>query len=289
MATTNDPVIGDGPRPATAVGTDHRPTDAPLVVADEISVVFGHGPYAFTAVDRASVEIHRGEIVGVVGESGSGKTTIARVIAGLQRATSGELRIGGAPAGGRRHRRTDIQMVFQDPYSSLNPRQTAVQAVAEAVKVRQGLPARAAKERALELLRSIGIGDALAERRPAVLSGGQLQRVSVARALAADPSLLIADEPTSALDQSAQAQLLNLLRHIQAERDLTILFISHDLGIIHYLTDRVYVMERGVVVESGITTEVFAAPADDYTRLLINSIPGRRDHLDAGSRAAHRR
>ncbi len=165
-------------------------------------------------------------------------------------------------------------MVFQDPYSSLNPRQTVWSSVSEAIRVRQGLSGGEARAAALRLLQSIGIGESLAERLPALLSGGQQQRVSVARALAAEPALLIADEPTSALDQSAQAQLLNLLRRIQQERQLAILFISHDLGIIRYFTDRVHVMKQGRIVESGHTEEVFSNPQQAYTQLLINSIPG---------------
>jgi peptide/nickel transport system ATP-binding protein len=214
-----------------------------LLEAQHITVTFGKGPQAFTAVSDASLTIGRGEMVGIVGESGSGKTTIARVIAGLQPPTAGRLahplESPASPSRRRTDSRTDIQMVFQDPYSSLNPRHSARGAVAEAVRVRQGLSRAESKAEATRLLQSIGIGDALAGRLPELLSGGQRQRISVARALAAEPSLLIADEPTSALDQSAQAQLLNLLRRIQADRQLAILFISHDLGIIRYFTDRV--------------------------------------------------
>lgn len=256
-----------------------KSSDRPLVEAQQISVTFGKGPYAFTAVDQASLTVGESEIVGIVGETGSGKTTLARVVAGLEPATGGRLLFprdpdGSGSRGARRRSRTDIQMVFQDPYSSLNPRQTAWSSVSEAIKVRQGLTGAEARAAGLRLLQSIGIGEALAGRLPALLSGGQRQRVSVARALAAEPALLIADEPTSALDQSAQAQLLNLLRRIQQERQLAILFISHDLGIIRYFTDRVHVMKQGSIVESGHTDEVFNNPQQAYTQLLINSIPG---------------
>lgn len=259
----------------------------PLLEVKNVTVIFGKGPRAFTAVDNVSLTIGKGEMVGIVGESGSGKTTVARVVAGLQPASSGNLVFPSEVSAGnssrrRRSRRTDIQMVFQDPYSSLNPRQTARGAVAEAVKIRQGLSNANAKIEASRLLQSIGIGDALTNRLPELLSGGQRQRISVARALAAEPSLLIADEPTSALDQSAQAQLLNLLRRIQAERHLAILFISHDLGIIRYLTDRVYVMKHGRVVESGNTEEVFLNPQEDYTNALIESIPGTKAGRTSG-------
>lgn len=268
-----------------------KSSEIPLVEAQQISVTFGKGPYAFTAVDEASLAIGDSEIVGIVGETGSGKTTLARVVAGLQPATAGRLLFpqdaDGSAGRGRRSHRTDIQMVFQDPYSSLNPRQTALNSVSEAVKVRQGLTGTEARVTALRLLQSIGIGDALAGRLPNLLSGGQRQRVSVARTLAAEPALLIADEPTSALDQSAQAQLLNLLRQIQQERHLAILFISHDLGIIRYFTNRVYVMKHGRIVESGHTEKVFSDPQHDYTRLLIDSIPGSRRAPGPASRRPH--
>lgn len=265
-----------------------------LIEAQDIQVVFGKGPAAFTAVDGVSLTIGEGELVGIVGESGSGKTTMARVIAGLQKPTGGRLGPAERPenqragtARGRKRGRTDIQMVFQDPYSSLNPHQTAQSAVAEAFRVRQRMSAASSKAAALELMQSIGIGESLANRLPDLLSGGQRQRISVARALAAEPTLLIADEPTSALDQSAQAQLLNLLRRIQQERQLAILFISHDLGIIRYFTDRVYVMRKGRVVESGETERVFTNPREDYTRMLIDSIPGGLSELRAENSVRH--
>ena len=257
-----------GSPPETAEAVDD------LVRGERVTITFGKGPTAFTAVRDADIRVGRGEIVGIVGESGSGKTTLARAVAGLQPITSGTLRIGGNRGRAPRHR-TDVQMVFQDPYSSLNPRQTPRAAVTEAIRVRQGLARAQARVAAVDLLASIGIGGNLLDRLPGQLSGGQRQRVSVARALSAEPDLLIADEPTSALDQSAQAQLLNLLRHIQRERHLAVLFISHDLSIIHYLTERVYVMRMGLIVEQGRTEEVFTHPQHEYTRLLIDSIPGR--------------
>ncbi len=246
----------------------------PLVRAADLVVTFGRGPGAVKAVDGVSLSVAPGERVGVVGESGSGKTTVARVIAGLERASSGSMTFD-TPLG-RRGLRADVQMVFQDPYQSLNPRLTAQSAVGECLRVRQRLSRRDARDAAVALLASIGVGETLARRLPDALSGGQRQRVSVARALAAQPRLLIADEPTSALDQSAQAQLLNLMSTVQQERDLAVLFISHDLGIIRYFTDRVYVMRRGRVIETGPTESVFGDPQSDYTRMLIEAIPGRR-------------
>ena len=258
-------------------------TSAPLLAARNVGVRFGHGPAAFDAVRDAAVRVNPGEAVGIVGESGSGKTTLARVLVGLQPATAGEVVLDGVPivrAGWRkpfpRAERWKIQMVFQDPYSSLNPRQRARQAVAEAMQVWQGLSRSAARAAALELLASMGINEEQAEQFPARLSGGQRQRVSVARALAPRPKMLIADEPTSSIDQSAQAQLLNLLRGLQRDRELAIVFISHDLGIVRYLTSRVYVMQRGEIVEQGETAALFERPGHPYTHLLIDSIPRRR-------------
>lgn len=254
----------------------------PVLEGRDITVTFGRGRAAFDAVKQASVEVRAGEAVGIVGESGSGKTTIARVLVGLEAPTQGEVRLEGDAifaAGVHHHfpraKRWSIQMVFQDPYSSLNPRQRAWQVVAEAVHVWQGLRGAHAKASAVELLASMGISEEQANQFPKALSGGQRQRVSVARALAPRPKVLIADEPTSSIDQSAQAHLLNLLRRLQHERNLAIIFISHDLGLVRYLTSRVYVMQKGSIVEAGDTIQVFECPQHDYTRLLISSIPGR--------------
>ena len=199
--------------------------------------------------------------------AGSGKTTLARVLAGLLRPALGEVLLDGERVFGAHSRaeyphaeRWKVQMVFQDPYSSLNPRQRAWQAVAEAVQVWRHVARGPARIEALALLRSMGISPDQAAHFPSALSGGQRQRVSVARALAPQPRVLIADEPTSAIDQSAQAQLLNILRALQRERDLAVIFISHDLGIIRYLTSRVYVMQSGQIVESGDTATVFKSP-----------------------------
>ncbi|MCC7165281.1 MAG: ABC transporter ATP-binding protein [Anaerolineae bacterium] len=253
----------------------------PLLEARAATVTYGYGGAAFNAVNDANVYVQPGEAVGVVGESGSGKTTLARVLVGLQPPTKGNVLLEGKPIFGAtaqrkfpRSERWKVQMVFQDPYSSLNPRQRAWEAVAEAVSAWQGLRGNQAKTEALRLLRSMGISPEQAEQFPHRLSGGQRQRVSVARALAPKPKILIADEPTSSIDQSAQAQLLNLLSQLQRESGLAILFISHDLGLVRYLTSRVYVMKRGDVVEQGDTVRVFNKPENPYTRLLINSIPG---------------
>lgn len=252
-----------------------------LLEARNVTVSFGRGRDAFDAVRDVSAHVMAGEAVGIVGESGSGKTTLARAMIGLQQPTAGEILLEGFrvchPGTANRFPRTErwkAQMVFQDPYSSLNPCQRAWQAVAEAMQVWRGLSGREARFEALKLLSSMGISQEQAHQFPRSLSGGQRQRVSVARSLAPGPRVLIADEPTSAIDQSAQAQLLNLLRRLQKDRGLAIIFISHDLGIIRYLTSRVYVMRKGEVVEEGETAEVFARPKHEYTRLLVSSIPG---------------
>ena len=253
-----------------------------LLEGKEITVSFGRGAEAFDAVRTASVTVSGGEAVGIVGESGSGKTTLARVLVGLQRPSAGEVRLEGERIFSAqneqrmpRSERWKTQMIFQDPYSSLNPRMRVWQAVAEAVQVWHNLPRAAAREEALRLLQTMGISDDQARQFPKSLSGGQRQRVSVARALAPGPKVLIADEPTSSIDQSAQAQLLNLLRRLQTEQGLSIIFISHDLGLVRYLTSRVYVMQTGDIVETGETHAVMEQPQHPYTRLLIDSIPGR--------------
>ncbi len=260
----------------------HDAITDPLLEGRDISVTFGRGAEALDAVRAANVAVDGGEAVGIVGESGSGKTTLARVLVGLQRPSAGEVRLEGQPifsAGTEqrmpRSERWKTQMIFQDPYSSLNPRMRVWQAVAEAVQVWKSLPGAEARAQALRLLNAMGISDDQARQFPKSLSGGQRQRVSVARALAPDPKVLIADEPTSSIDQSAQAQLLNLLRRLQSERELAIIFISHDLGLVRYLTTRVYVMQKGDIVEAGKTEDVLERPQHAYTRLLIDSIPGR--------------
>ena len=248
-----------------------------------ITVTFAARGQSLNAVQDASVRVDPGEAVGIVGESGSGKTTLARVLVGLQPPSEGEVYLEGSRVLAARERgalsraeRWKIQMIFQDPYMSLNPRMRAWEGVAEAVQVWEKLGPRQAREKALWLLKSVGISSDQAEAFPRALSGGQRQRVSVARALAPKPKILIADEPTSSIDQSAQAQLLNVLRKLQSECNLTILFISHDLGLIRYLTSRVYVMQKGIIVEAGPTAQVFERPEHAYTQLLIGSIPGRR-------------
>ncbi len=249
-----------------------------LLEAKNVSVTFGSGSTKVEAVKNCSLTLRAGEPIGIVGESGSGKSTLARVLAGLQAPTEGEIFFNGEPVykGSKSYTgeaRRQVQMVFQDPYGSLNPQLTGLNAVAEAVRIHDKTNKEESENRALELLRRMGIAELDAIKKPRQLSGGQRQRVSVARALSANPTVLLADEPTSAIDQSAQAQLLNLFRGL-LDDGLAIVLVSHDLGVIRYLTKRVYVMKDGVFVESGITEEIFNDPREEYTKLLLASIPG---------------
>lgn len=247
-----------------------------------ISVTFGDVFRKVEAVKNVSVTLAPGQTIGIVGESGSGKSTLARVLAGIQVPTTGEVFYEGKNIWQGKvsypgEMRKKVQMVFQDPYGSLNPRMRSVNAVAEAVRFHQNVGAEEARQIALDLLDRMGIAKNDAIKLPRALSGGQRQRVSVARALSANPEVLIADEPTSAIDQSAQSQLLSLFSELIND-GLSIILVSHDLGVIRYLTDRVYVMESGNFVETGDTAQIFSDPQMAYTQKLISSIPGHIKH-----------
>jgi peptide/nickel transport system ATP-binding protein len=251
-----------------------------LIQVQDARKVFRNGRRTVTALDGVSIEVGEHESVGIVGESGSGKTTLARILVGLEQATSGQIAIDGIPASNwaslserdRRRLRSTIQIVFQDPYSSLNPMRSIGSILREAIAI--GEPAT--KDRNSEvgnLLRSVGLPADYARRKPVALSGGERQRVAIARVLAAQPRILICDEPVSALDMSVQAQILNLLISLRAERGLGYLFITHDLAIVRQITDRIYVMHGGRIVESGSTEEVLSNPRDPYTETLLKSVP----------------
>jgi peptide/nickel transport system ATP-binding protein len=252
----------------------------PVIVVDEVTKRFGQRDRVVTAVDRVSLEVGENESVGLVGESGSGKTTLARLLVGLEKLTGGRIVVGDVPitdwgalssADARRVRST-VQVVFQDPYSSLNPTRTIGWTLAEAITT--GSPrAKHVEAEVARLLTSVGLPPAYAGRRPVALSGGMRQRVAIARALAVKPRVLICDEPTSALDVSVQSQILNLFKDLRNEQNLAYLFITHDLSIVRQITDRVYVMYRGEIVESGRTDAVLDLPQHAYTARLLSSVP----------------
>ena len=233
------------------------------------------------ALRDVSLSVRRGESFGLVGESGSGKTTLTRCILRLEEVSAGRILFDGTdlatlkPAE-MRSLRARVQIVFQDPYASLNPRMSVCDILCEPMEIhrdRMGLDGRGRLDRAAELLQRVGLGTQHLSRFPHEFSGGQRQRIGIARALATKPDFLILDEPTSALDVSVQAQVLNLLHELQAQLGLTYFFISHDLGVIRYICDRVALIYRGQLVEEGDTEAVFRSPASDYARMLLAAMP----------------
>ena len=243
--------------------------------------VVGRKPRQFVhAVDGVSFAIERGQTLALVGESGCGKSTVARLLVGLHAPTRGTVNFDGIDAAlsfaGRDALalRRRMQMIFQDPFASLNPRWTVEHIVAEPL-VEHGLvrEAEALRSRVGELLRAVGLAAADMAKFPHQFSGGQRQRISIARALATGPEFLVCDEPTSALDVSVQAQVLNIMKDLQRERHLTYLFISHNLAVVHHVSDRVGVMYLGRLVELGDKSALFARPRHPYTRMLLDAIP----------------
>jgi len=270
------------PQAASDVGTDSHVDVAGLVRTFDASqpwlvrVIGRQGKRIVRAVDDLSFSIARGKTLGLVGESGCGKSTVARCLAGLLTPDTGSIRIAGTTASGT-PARGEVQMVFQDPYSSLNPRWRVREAVGDSL-LAFGLASNRSQmgEQVAKLLIDVGLAPEDGARYPHEFSGGQRQRVAIARAIASEPSILIADEPTSALDVSVQAQILNLLRDLQAARGLTCLFISHDLGVVDHMADTVGVMYLGRLVELRAKEDLFERPLHPYTRMLIETAPRLR-------------
>ncbi|MCX5368122.1 ABC transporter ATP-binding protein [Streptomyces sp. NBC_00015] len=273
----------DGRRPAT------EPSGEVVLEAHGLRREFGRGKRAFAAVDGVSLTVHRGETLGVVGESGSGKTTLGRMLVGLLEPTAGEVRYEGRVSSGVN---PTVQMVFQDPVSSLNPRRSVGESIADPLRARvrgvRGKDEARVRGRVTELLERVGLEAAHYDRYPHEFSGGQRQRVGIARALAADPRVIVCDEPVSALDVTTQAQVVALLGELQRELGLALVFVAHDLAVVRQVSDRVAVMRRGRVVEEGPADEVYESPRDPYTRQLLAAVPAL-DPAVAARRRAERR
>jgi oligopeptide transport system ATP-binding protein len=243
------------------------------------SGAFGRGAKEVVhAVDGVSLDVRRGETLGIVGESGCGKSTLGRMLVRLQRPTSGTVRFAGTDITSLSRRelrpfRREMQMIFQDPYASLNPRKRVGQILEDPFRIHRSGSARDIRKSVQQLLEVVGLSPDHVNRYPHEFSGGQRQRIGVARALALHPQLIVADEPVSALDVSIQAQVINLLDDLQDDFQLTYVFIAHDLGIVHHVSDRIAVMYLGVVVELGGSDELFTQPIHPYTEALLSAIP----------------
>ncbi|MFN3937020.1 MAG: ABC transporter ATP-binding protein [Gemmobacter sp.] len=254
----------------------HRRFAPPLTLGDRIAARLGAGvdTRAVRAVDGVSLDIARGEVLGLVGESGCGKSTLGRIAAGILPPSSGTVTLDGAPVwqGGRK-RTTRVQTIFQDPFASLDPRMRVGETIAEG-PLAHGLVTRAgARAFVAGWLTRVGLDAAYADRLPHQFSGGQRQRIAIARALAMQPDLVICDEPVASLDVSIQAQIINLFLRLRRELGLTMLFISHDLSVVRHIADRIAVMYLGRIVETGPTAQVYAAPCHPYSRALLASVP----------------
>jgi len=280
----------DQPSPRRIEMRRDRPLGEPCLISNKVRKefpipggLFGRGKSEFLAVDDASIELRAGENLGIVGESGSGKTTLGRCLQRIYSVTDGSIKyrnrddvmVDLATLSDRELRQPwrDIRMVFQDPFASLNPRMTVGQIIAEPLVTEGRLPKAAIDARVAELLELVGLPSSAASRYPHAFSGGQRQRVSIARAIAPEPKIIIADEATSALDVSIRTQVLDLLLDLQERLDLSFILISHDISVIRYFCDRVAVMYRGRIVETGPTEDVCSKPTHDYTKALLSAVP----------------
>jgi peptide/nickel transport system ATP-binding protein len=246
---------------------------------------FGRGKRRFAAVDDVSLAIHRGETLGIVGESGSGKSTLGRMLVGLLEPTTGAVRYEGREQSGVS---PSVQMVFQDPVSSLNPRRSVGESIADPLRAREERDEGRIRGRVRELLERVGLEAAHYDRYPHEFSGGQRQRVGIARALAAEPRAIVCDEPVSALDVTTQAQVVALLAELQRELGLALVFVAHDLAVVRQVSDRVAVMRRGRIVEYGPADEVYESPRDPYTKQLLAAVPALDPEVAAQRRTARR-
>lgn len=256
----------------------HEPEAAPLLAVEGLAATYGSGRDKAVAVHDLGFELAAGSCLALVGESGSGKTTAARCIAGLHPPAAGSIALGGSPLAPHardrsREQRRRIQLIFQNPYESLNPRHRVGQAIMRPARILRGLDRGQAEQELARLLEQVRLPMRTAGRFPGELSGGERQRVAIARALAADPAVLVCDEVTSALDVSVQAAVLDLLDDLRRRLGLAVLFITHDLGVVAAIADEVVVLERGEVRERGPAGRVLVDPADDYTRALIAAAP----------------
>ena len=257
-----------------------KPVDntGPLLRVEHLWKYFPRGRERFAAVKDVSVELNAGQTLGIVGESGSGKSTLARCIIRLYEPDEGKVFFDGVdftalPENALRRKRQEIQMIFQDPLASLNPMMTVAAAIEDPLIIHKVGAPRERRRRVHELLELVGLDPTAANAFPFDFSGGQQQRIGIARALALNPKLLICDEAVSALDVSIQAQILRLLQDLQAELGLAYLFISHNLAVVEHMSDQIAVMHNGEVVEYAATADLFRAPKQAYTRTLIDSVP----------------
>ena len=261
---------------------------APLLVVDDLTKQYRlprdsllSSAATVQALDGVSFTLHAGRSLGVVGESGSGKSTLARLVMALESPTRGRVLFEGVDphqlnAAALRSARAQFQMVFQDPFGSLDPRRTVLQTVAEPLALLRGAGKAEQRERAAEALAAVGLDSADLSKYPHEFSGGQRQRIAIARALITRPRLIVADEPVSALDVSVQAQVLNLMQDLQQQFGVTYLFISHDLAVVDLVCDDVIVLHQGVIVEHGSPDRLFRTPSHPHTRRLLDAVPGIR-------------